>query len=72
MTWLRSAGEDAAPARVIVFADSEAAAREAAAPLRAALWGDHTLSVLLPGGEEPIQARAYGVLGIMRCVQGMA
>lgn len=57
MTWLHSAGEDAAPARVIVFAASEAAAREAAAPLRAALWGDHTLSVLLPGGEEPIQAR---------------
>ncbi|KAK9828026.1 hypothetical protein WJX81_001394 [Elliptochloris bilobata] len=53
---LTDAGEDAAPARVIVFTDSEAAAREAAGPLRAALWADHTLSVLLPGGEEPIQA----------------
>lgn len=42
---------------MIVFADTEEDARAAAAPLRAALWGDHTLSVLLPGGEEPTKVR---------------
>jgi hypothetical protein len=49
-------GPDAAPARGMVFAPDEAAAREAAEPLRAALWGSHTLSVLLPGGAEPTRA----------------
>lgn len=47
---------DAAPARVIVFAPSEEAARAAAEPLRAALWSQHTLSVLLPSGAEPVKA----------------
>ncbi len=49
-------GPDAAPARGIVFAPDEDAARDAAEPLRAALWGSHTLSVLLPSGAEPTRA----------------
>lgn len=48
-------GEDAAPVRVMVFVESEEAARAAATPLRSGLWGDHKVSVLLPHGEEPIQ-----------------
>ena len=44
-----------APARVIVFCEDEEAARRAAMPLRSGLWGEHTVSVLLPHGEEPIQ-----------------
>jgi Helicase conserved C-terminal domain len=45
------------PVRVIVFAPSEAEARGAAEPLRAALWGDHMLAVLLPStGAEPVKA----------------
>ena len=51
-------GEDAPPARVIVFAASEAQAVMLAEPLRNVLWGEHTLAVLLPGGQEPIQVRA--------------
>lgn len=50
-------GQDVAPARVMLFVRDEAAARAAARPLRHGLWGDHTVSVLLPHGEEPIQAR---------------
>ncbi|CAL8467542.1 g7080 [Coccomyxa elongata] len=53
---LAEQGEDAAPARVMVFVESEEAARAAAMPLRSGLWGDHKVSVLLPHGEEPIQA----------------
>ncbi|KAK9909664.1 hypothetical protein WJX75_005823 [Coccomyxa subellipsoidea] len=49
-------GEDAAPARVMVFVASEEAARAAAMPLRSGLWAEHKVSVLLPHGEEPIQA----------------
>ncbi|WIA41652.1 hypothetical protein OEZ86_009006 [Tetradesmus obliquus] len=49
--------QHAAPVRVIVFATSEVDAQRAAEPLRAALWGDHMLSVLLPStGAEPIKA----------------
>ena len=48
-------GQDAPPPRVIVFASNEQAAAAAADPLRTALWGQHTLSVLLPHGEEPIK-----------------
>jgi hypothetical protein len=45
------------PVRVIIFARSETEARSAAEPLRAALWGDHMLSVLLPStGAEPVKA----------------
>ena len=53
--WGFRQGQDAAPARVILFVADEAAARAAAVPLRSGLWGEHTLSVLLPGGEEPLQ-----------------
>lgn len=52
---LRRQGEDAAPARVMVFVASEEAARAAAMPLRSGLWAEHKVSVLLPHGEEPIQ-----------------
>lgn len=45
------------PVRVIIFARDEGEARSAAEPLRAALWGDHMLSVLLPStGAEPVKA----------------
>ncbi|KAK9816599.1 hypothetical protein WJX72_002558 [[Myrmecia] bisecta] len=53
---LRAEGEDLPAPRVMVFADSEADARQAAPPLRSVLWGDHKMSVLLPSGEEPITA----------------
>ncbi|CAL5219427.1 g1256 [Coccomyxa viridis] len=53
---LRQQGQDVAPARVIVFCADEDAAKRAAMPLRSGLWGEHTVSVLLPHGEEPIQA----------------
>ena len=55
MWLLRRQGQDVAPARVIVFCEDEEAARRAAMPLRSGLWGEHTVSVLLPHGEEPIQ-----------------
>ena len=55
MRLLRRQGQDVAPARVIVFCEDEEAARRAAMPLRSGLWGEHTVSVLLPHGEEPIQ-----------------
>ena len=48
--------EGAAPPRSLVFAPDVPAARLAADPLRSALWGQHTLAVLLPGGEEPTRA----------------
>ena len=57
MRLLRRQGQDVAPARVIVFCEDEEAARRAAMPLRSGLWGEHTVSVLLPHGEEPIQVR---------------
>jgi hypothetical protein len=50
-------GQDSAPARVMVFVESEEAARRAATPLRSGLWGEHKVAVLLPHGEEPIQVR---------------
>lgn len=53
---LKQQSPDAAPARVIIFADSEAQARVLADPLRTVLWGEHSLSVLLPEGVEPIKA----------------
>eukprot|EP00887_Chlorella_sp_A99_P003266 scaffold9.g3266.t1 len=53
---LRQQGDDAPPARAMVFARSEEQARQLSSPLRTALWGDHTLSVLLPQGAEPIKA----------------
>ena len=56
---LRRQGQDVAPARVIVFCEDEAAARGAAMPLRSGLWGEHTVSVLLPHGEEPIQVMSW-------------
>ncbi|KAI8466641.1 MAG: P-loop containing nucleoside triphosphate hydrolase protein [Monoraphidium minutum] len=53
---LVQAGLDEEPARVIVFAASDEAARTAADPLRTALWTEHQLSVLLPSGAEPVKA----------------
>jgi superfamily II DNA/RNA helicase len=44
------------PPRVVVFARSEREAKRAAEPLRAALWQQHALSVLLPSGESPVRA----------------
>jgi hypothetical protein len=41
---LRGQGADEAPARVMVFAGSEAQARQLADPLRTVLWGDHKIS----------------------------
>jgi len=56
---LGGAVPDVAPLRCIVFAPDEASAVDAAEPLRAAAWGAHALSVLLPdAGAEP--ARALG------------
>lgn len=40
----RRQSEDAAPARVMVFACSEDQARALAGPLRTVLWGDHKIS----------------------------
>lgn len=52
-----SSSKQQQPVRVIIFARSETEARAAAEPLRAALWGDHMLSVLLPStGAEPVKA----------------
>lgn len=53
---LKVSSPDAAPARVMLFADSEKQARFMADPLRTSLWGDHALSILLPKGVEPIKA----------------
>jgi superfamily II DNA/RNA helicase len=53
---LKSGSQDAAPARVILFAASEAQARALSDPLRTVLWGEHAISVLLPGGNEPIKS----------------
>lgn len=52
-----SHGEDAAPPRVIVFAETEDQAVKLATPLRNSLWGVHRLAVLLPHGEEPLQVQ---------------
>ena len=48
-------GEDAPPARILVFADDEEVAAALAEPLRNALWGAHKIAVLLPHGQEPIK-----------------
>jgi superfamily II DNA/RNA helicase len=53
---LKSGSQDAAPARVMMFAESEVQARALSDPLRTVLWGEHAISVLLPGGNEPIKA----------------
>ncbi len=53
---LKNGSQDAAPARVMLFADSETQARALSDPLRTVLWGEHAISVLLPGGNEPIKA----------------
>jgi hypothetical protein len=50
-------GDDGPPARVIVFAATEEQAAAIAEPLRNVLWGEHSIAVLLPGGQEPIQVR---------------
>lgn len=52
----RESGPDEPPPRALIFAADEAAAVAAAQPLRSNLWGAHTLSVLLPTGNEPIRA----------------
>ena len=41
---MRRQSEDEAPARVMVFAGSEAQARQLSDPLRTVLWGDHKIS----------------------------
>ena len=53
---LKSSSPDTAPARVVLFADDEQQARRIADPLRTSLWGDHSISVLLPSGAEPIRS----------------
>mmetsp|Transcript_16428 Transcript_16428/g.49215 ORF Transcript_16428/g.49215 Transcript_16428/m.49215 type:complete len:579 (+) Transcript_16428:69-1805(+) len=53
---LKARGDDAPPARILVFTPSQEAAEEVAEPLRNALWGLHKLAVLLPDGQEPIRA----------------
>lgn len=53
---LKEQGDDAPPARVMVFARSEDEAKGLAEPLRNVMWGEHKISVLLPGGEDPIRA----------------
>lgn len=53
---LKSGSQDAAPARVMLFAENETQARALSDPLRTVLWGEHAISVLLPGGNEPIKA----------------
>jgi len=40
----------------MLFSDDESQARALAEPLRTVLWGEHSISVLLPGGAEPIKA----------------
>lgn len=55
MRQLRREGDDVAPSRALVFASSEEAAEQAAAPLRNVLWNQHRIAVLLPHGEEPIK-----------------
>lgn len=53
----------------MVFAESEGAAQAAAEPLRAALWGEHKLAVLLPHGHEPIQVGSlHAHLPVLQCV----
>lgn len=52
----RESGPDEPPPRALIFAPDEASAVAATAPLRSNLWGAHTLSVLLPTGNEPIRA----------------
>lgn len=52
----RESGPDEPPPRALIFASDEASAVAAASPLRDALWGAHTLSVLLPRGSEPIRS----------------
>lgn len=42
--WVCRQSEDAAPARVMVFAGTEEQAKQLAAPLRTVLWGDHKIS----------------------------
>lgn len=53
---LRSQDSDRPPARVMLFARSEEEAQRVTSPLRAALWNQHRISVLLPSGMEPIKA----------------
>jgi superfamily II DNA/RNA helicase len=53
---VEGADPDSPPPRAIVFVGDEKAAVAAAPALRAALWGAHTLAVLLPGGREPVAA----------------
>ncbi len=53
-------GDDVAPSRALVFASSEEAAEQAAAPLRNVLWNQHRIAVLLPHGEEPIKVHLQG------------
>jgi len=50
-------GPSGASPRTIVFFEDEEAAAAAAPALRAALWGLHTIAVLLPGGAEPTRAQ---------------
>lgn len=58
----RRQGDDGPPARVIVFAATEEQAAAIAEPLRNVLWGEHSIAVLLPGGQEPIQVRGDKLL----------
>jgi superfamily II DNA/RNA helicase len=51
-------GDDAPPPRVVVFVRDAPAAATAGDALRSALWGVHTLAVLLPEGKEPVRAAA--------------
>ena len=45
---------------LLFLAEEQAAA--IAEPLRNVLWGEHSIAVLLPGGQEPIQVRGDKLL----------
>lgn len=53
---LKTQNPDEPPPRVMVFSDNEDQARQLSDPLRTVLWGEHSISVLLPEGSEPIKA----------------
>lgn len=53
---MHTGSADSAPARAMVFADTEEEAVAVSDPLRTALWSQYAMSVLLPSGQEPIKA----------------
>ena len=65
---LEARGEDAPSPRVIAFAADADAADKIATPLRAALWEEYRIGLVLPDGEHPTKILEVRTVRVVRAV----